>query len=85
MGVLETREGQTEVIGAAIEDLAGDGHAEIGHLSEVRQAHPARRMLLTKDDLPIRAVHRPPSPDAAARRDRRSFGRDAHIYRRSRR
>ena len=65
MGVFEARERQAEVIELAIEDLAGDGDAEIGHLGEVRQAHPARRMLLAKDDLPIRPVHRPPRPDAA--------------------
>src|ERR1700691_5099684 len=65
MGVFEARERQAEMIKSAIKDLAGDGDAEIGHLGEVRQAHPARRMLLAKDDLPIRTVHRPPSPDAA--------------------
>ena len=65
MGVLEAGKGQAEVIEPAVEDLAGDGDAEIGHFSEVRQSHPARRMLLAKDDLPIRTVHRPPSPDAA--------------------
>src|SRR6204780_584847 len=65
MGVFEARERKAQIIKSAIKDLAGDGDAEIGHLGEVRQAHPARRMLLAKDDLPIRAVHRPPSPDAA--------------------
>jgi hypothetical protein len=53
------------VIKSAIEDLAGDGDAEIGYLGEVRQSHPAGWMLLAKDHLSIRAVHRPPSPDAA--------------------
>src|ERR1700691_5531161 len=64
MGVFEARERQAEMIKSAIKDLAGDGDAEIGHLGEVRQAHPARRMLLAKDDLPIRAVNPPPSPIA---------------------
>src|SRR5664279_5280627 len=72
MGVFEARERQAEVIESAIEDLAGDGDAEIGHLGEVRQSHPARRMLLAKDDLPIRAVHRPPRPDAALQGSPRS-------------
>ena len=36
MGVLEAGKGQTEVIEAAIKDLAGDGHAQIGHFGEVR-------------------------------------------------
>jgi hypothetical protein len=60
--------GQVEVIEPAVEDLAGDGDAKIGHFGEVRQSHPARRMLLAKDDLPIRAVHRPLSPDAPLER-----------------
>ena len=41
-------------------------------LGEVRQSHPARRMLLAKDHLPIRAVHRPPRPDAPLERPPRS-------------
>ena len=65
MGVLEAGKGQAEVIKSAVEKLAGNGDAEIGRFGEVRQSHPARRMLLAKDDLPIRTVHRPPSPDAA--------------------
>ena len=67
MGVFEAREGQAEVIEPTIEHQAGDRDAEIGHLGEVRQAHPAWRMLLAKDDLPIRAVYRPPHPDSASR------------------
>src|SRR5271169_6781772 len=65
MGVLEAGKGQAEVIKSAVEKLAGNGDAEIGHLGEVRESHPARWMLLAKDDLPIRTVHRPPSPNAA--------------------
>src|SRR5271157_368417 len=57
MGVLEAGKGQAEVIKSAVEKLAGNGDAEIGHFREVRQSHPARRMLLAKDDLPIRTVH----------------------------
>src|SRR5271157_1316523 len=72
MGVFEAGKGQAEVIKSAVEKLAGNGDAEIGHLGEVRQSHPARRMLLAKDDLPIRTVHRPPSPDAALERPPRS-------------
>ena len=60
MGVLEAGERQAEVIEPAIEGLAGDGDAEIGHFGEVRQSHSSRRMLLAKTHLPIRAVHRPP-------------------------
>ena len=72
VGVFEAGKGQSEVIKSAIEDLAGDGHPEISHFREVRQAHPARRMLLAKDDLPIRPVHRPPGPDAPLERPPRS-------------
>ena len=60
MSVFEAGEGQAEVIEAAVEELAGDGDAEIRHFGEVRQSHSARRMLLAKDHLAIRAVHRPP-------------------------
>ena len=68
VGVFEAGEGQTEVIEPAVEQLAGDGDAEIGDLGEVRQPHAARRMLLAEDHLPIRAVHRPPRPDAPLKR-----------------
>ena len=72
MGVLESGEGQTEVIEAAIEDLAGDRDAEISHLGEVRQSHSARRVLLAKDHLAIGAVHRPPPPDPTLQRPSRA-------------
>ena len=65
MSVFEARERQAEVIEPAVEVLAGDGDAEIGHFGEVRQSHPARRMLLAEDHLPVRPVHRLPTPDAA--------------------
>ena len=59
-----SRKRATEVISRQIEKLAGDGDARIVRFGEVRQSHPTRRMLLAKDHLPSRAVHRPPSPDA---------------------
>ena len=68
MGVFEAGEGQTKVIEPAIQQLAGNGDAEIGDLGEVRQAHAARRMLLADDHLPIRAVHRPPRPNPPLKR-----------------
>src|SRR5208282_1808059 len=74
MGVFEARERQAEVIKSAIEDLAGDGDAEIGRLGEIRQSHPAWRMLLAKDDLSIRAVLRAPRPDAPLEGPPRSGG-----------
>src|SRR5277367_5115884 len=57
MSVFEARERQAEVIQPAVEVLAGDGDAEIGYFGEVRQSHPARRMLLAEDHLPVRPVH----------------------------
>jgi len=53
------------MIEAAIENLAGDGDAQISRLREVRQSHPTRRMLLSEDHLTIRAVYSPRPPDAA--------------------
>ena len=72
VGVFEAGKGQTEVIEALLEELAGDGDAKIGHFGEVRQSHAARRMLLAEDHLPIRTVHRPPGPDAPLQRPPRS-------------
>jgi len=63
--VFEAGEGQTEVIEALVEKLAGDGDCEIGDLGEVGQPHAAGRMLLAENHLAIRAVHRPPGPDAS--------------------
>ena len=63
--MFEARERQAEVIEFGNRGFRRRGAAEIGHLGEVRQAPPTRRMLLAKDDLPIRPVHRPPRPDAA--------------------
>jgi hypothetical protein len=68
MGVFEAGKGQTEVIEPMIKKLASDGDAKIVHVGEVRQSHPARRMLLVKDHFPIRAFHRPPRPDAPFQR-----------------
>ena len=46
------------------EAQAGDGDAEVGHVGEVRQPHPARLVGLTEDDVLIGSVHGAPSPDA---------------------
>ena len=61
MRVLEPGVGEPEVIKAVIEPFSGDGDAQIGHVGEIRQAHPARLM-----DLPVlvRAMQRPPGTDA---------------------
>jgi hypothetical protein len=62
VGVFEAGEGQTEVIEALVERLAGDGDGEIG---EVGQSHAARRTLLAENHLAIHAIHRPLGPDAS--------------------
>ena len=65
MGMLEARERQPEVVEPVLERLARDRDAEPAHVGEVRQAHPARRMLLAEDHIPVGAVESPPSGDAA--------------------
>ena len=60
MGMLEARVGQPEVIEPVIERLAGDGDAQVGHVGEIRQPHPARLMDLAEDHLLVRAVQRAP-------------------------
>src|SRR6195256_4197094 len=47
------------------EPLARDHDAERAHVGEVGQAHPPRRMLLAEDHIPVGAIERPPSGDAA--------------------
>jgi hypothetical protein len=64
MRVLESGVGEPEVIKAVIEPFSGDGDAQIGHVGEIRQAHPARLMDLPEYDLPVRAMQRPPGTDA---------------------
>src|SRR5260370_12143746 len=53
MGMFEAGKGQTKVIEAMIEKLAGDSDAKIVHLGEVRYSHPPSRLLLPKDHFPI--------------------------------
>src|SRR5690242_1569821 len=51
-----------------VEPLSDDADGEIGHVGEVRQAELARCVLLTEDNVLLRAMHRPPRPDAAFQR-----------------
>src|SRR3954452_16350564 len=48
-----------------IENLAGDGDGEIAHSGEVREALPPRRMVLTKDHVPLRSVQAMPGAHPA--------------------
>lgn len=63
MRMLETGIGQTEVIEPVIQRLTGDRHAELAHVGEIRQAHPARLVGLAEDDLLLGAMLGPPGPD----------------------
>ena len=65
MGMLEARERQPEVIEPMIEPVARDRDAKRAHVGEVGQAHPARRMLLAEDHIPVGTVERPPARHAA--------------------
>ena len=65
MGMFEAREGEPEVIEPVIERLARDGDAELGHVGEVGQAHPPRRVLLAEHHIAAGAVESSPSGDAA--------------------
>src|SRR5712691_384814 len=47
------------------EPLTRDRDAERAHVGEVRQAHPARRVLLAEDHIAVGAVESPPSGNAA--------------------
>ena len=66
MGVLETRPDQPEVIEEMFERLAGDrdGHIEVAHIGEVRQAHVAGLVGLTENDFLVLTMPRTPCPDA---------------------
>src|SRR5262245_28762452 len=64
MGMLEARERQPEVIEPVVERFARNRDAEPAHVGEVRQAHPARRVLLSEDHVPVGAVEGSPLDDA---------------------
>jgi len=58
--VLPVRMRQHEVIHQVRKRLAGDGHAQLGHMREVRGAETARRMVLSEEHFFGRAVLGPP-------------------------
>src|SRR5207248_7042097 len=64
MGMLPAREGQAEVIEPVIERHTGDADAVIAHLGEIGQSQLTRRVLLSKDNVPLGPVERPPGADA---------------------
>jgi hypothetical protein len=65
LGMLPAGIGQDEVIQPVGERLTGEMDAKIGHVGEVRQALPARRVILAEDHLVLRPVLRAPSANAA--------------------
>src|SRR3954449_6433482 len=64
MSMLPAREGQAEVIEPVIERHTGDADAVIAHIGEIGQPQPTRQVLLSKDDVPLGPVERPPGADA---------------------
>ena len=68
MGMFEAGKRKAEVIEPMIERQAGDGDAKIAHVGKVGLSHPAWRMLLAENHLPVRPVHRSPCSDAALQR-----------------
>jgi hypothetical protein len=52
MGMLEARERQPEVVEPMIEGLTRDRDAKRPRVGKVRQAHPARRVLLAENHIP---------------------------------
>jgi len=51
VGMLEARAGEPEVMEPVIEPNPGDRDAQVGHVGEIRQPHPARFMELAEDHL----------------------------------
>ena len=74
MGVREAGIGEAEVVEPVIERNACDGHAQFGHVGEVRQSHLAGFVDLAEDHLLVRAMQRPPAADAALQRAARAVG-----------
>src|SRR5215470_5301134 len=64
MRMLPARKGQPEVVEPVIQRHTGDADAVIGHIGEIRQSEPTRRMVLPEDDVLLGPVDRPPAADA---------------------
>jgi hypothetical protein len=64
MGMLEAGERQPEVIELVAERFARNRDAEPTHVGEVRQAHPAQRVLLAEDHIAVGAAEGAPHGDA---------------------
>jgi hypothetical protein len=64
VSVLEAGECQAKVVEPMVERLPSDGDAKLAHVGEVGKAEPAWWMLLSEDDILLRAVHGAPSSNA---------------------
>ena len=56
MSVLEARVYEPEVVEPVIERFGGDRDAQIGHVGEIRQPHPAGFVDLAENHLLVRAM-----------------------------
>jgi len=65
MCMLPAREGQPEVIEPVFERHTGDANAMMGHVGEIGQPQPTRRMLLPGDNVLLGPAERPPAADAS--------------------
>jgi hypothetical protein len=74
MGMLEAGVGEPEVIEPVIEPNAGDRHAQVGHVGEIRQPHPAGFVDLSEDHLLVGAMQGPPRANPAFQRAARPGG-----------
>ena len=66
--LLPTGERQAKVIEPMIERDTSDAHAQLHRIGEIRQRLLTRRMFLTEDHLPLRAVQRLPVADPPLQR-----------------
>ena len=74
MGMRETGVGEAEVIEPMVKPNARDRHAQIGHVGEIRQSHPAGFMDLAEDHLLVRTMQSPPRADPTLQRAARAIG-----------
>jgi hypothetical protein len=68
---------QDEVIGQVRERLALDGHAQLGHVREVRGAEPTGRMVLGEEHLLVGTAGRAPMLNAPLQSTELSIGEAA--------
>ena len=74
MGMLKARIRQPEVVEPMIEPLTGDRDGQLGHIGEIRQAHPAGLLNLAEDYLLFGTMQGAPRADAAFQGAAGTFG-----------